>query len=297
MKTGGAAKSGPRAAIAVLGGSGLYDMKGLTEVSERRVRTPFGEPSDAVLVGKLAGVRCAFLPRHGRGHRLLPSELNSRANIWALKSLGVERIIALGAVGSLREELAPRHFVFPDQLVDETKGRQTTFFGDGVVAHVAFARPFCDELSGMLYSSAKALGLRAHRGGTYICMEGPAFSTRAESDMHRRLGYSIIGMTALGEAKLAREAEICYSAVAMVTDFDCWKEDDEVSTEKVVEHLLANVANGQKLVAASLPEIAARERRCPCSSALKGAIFTAPKAMNRKTTRKLELLIRRYVEV
>ncbi|HBL16930.1 MAG TPA: S-methyl-5'-thioadenosine phosphorylase [Elusimicrobia bacterium] len=288
-------KSAQACRFAVIGGSGLYDLEGIADVSEHRIRTPFGDPSGAVVLGTIAGVRCAFLPRHGRGHVLLPSEVNSRANIWALKSLGVQRILAMTAVGSLREELAPRHFVFPDQLVDETRGRRQTFFGEGVVAHVAFAHPFCAEVSDLLHAEAGKLGLTVHRGGTYICMEGPAFSTKAESDMHRRLGYSIIGMTALGEAKLAREAEICYSTVAMVTDFDCWKEEDEVSAGKVVAHMIANVANARRLIAAALPRLAAAERRCGCAHALRGAIFTQPKAMDPKTVRRLELLIGKYV--
>ncbi|MFH1726685.1 MAG: S-methyl-5'-thioadenosine phosphorylase [Elusimicrobiota bacterium] len=281
--------------FAVIGGSGLYRMKDIREVREVPIETPFGEPSDAVVTGTIAGARCAFLPRHGRGHRIMPSEINSRANIWALKSLGVERILAMGAVGSLREELKPRDFVLPEQLVDETKGRRSTFFGEGVVAHVAFARPFCDATSDLLHETARGLGIASHRGGTYACMEGPAFSTKAESHMHRRMGYSVIGMTAIGESKLAREAEICYSAVAMVTDYDCWKEDDEVSTEKVVEHLAANVANAQRLIEAVLPKLAGAPRSCACASALRGAIFTQPDAMDKKTAAKLDLLIGKYV--
>ncbi|MFH2205103.1 MAG: S-methyl-5'-thioadenosine phosphorylase [Elusimicrobiota bacterium] len=281
--------------FAILGGSGLYQMKDIRDVEERRIETPFGDPSDAIMLGTVAGVRCAFLPRHGRGHRFLPTELPSRANIWALKSLGVERILSMGAVGSLREEFAPRDFVFPDQLVDETRHRTSTFFGDGIVAHVAFARPFCDPLSEMLHASAKGLGLNAHRGGTYCCMEGPSFSTIAESNMHRQFGYAVIGMTAAGEAKLAREAEICYSPVAMITDYDCWKEDDHVTTEKVVEHLLANVENAQRLIADVLPKLDQAPAGCGCGEALKGAIFTAPEARDKETAKKLELLIKKYV--
>jgi 5'-methylthioadenosine phosphorylase len=281
--------------LAVIGGSGLYDLPGIKVLRELRIKTPFGAPSDAVVVGELSGVRCAFLPRHGRGHRLLPTEVNGRANIWALKSLGVERILAFGAVGSLREDLAPRHFVFPDQLVDETKHRDSTFFGDGVVAHVAFAHPFCGPASELLHRTAREIGLTAHRGGVYCCMEGPAFSTKAESETHRRLGYSIIGMTSIAEAKLAREAEICYAPAAMITDYDCWKEDDEVSTSKVVEHLMANVANARRLLAAALPELAVLPRTCPCASAMKDAIFTQEKARNRNTLRKLRPIVGRYV--
>ena len=281
--------------FAILGGSGLYKMENIEDVEEKHIETPFGDPSDAVVIGTVSGVRCAFLPRHGRGHRFLPTELPTRANIWALKSLGVRRILSMGAVGSLREEYAPRDFVFPDQMVDETKHRHSTFFGDGLVAHVAFAHPFCDDLSEKLYAAAKSIGLRAHRGGTYCCMEGPAFSTIAESNMHRQLGYSVIGMTAAGEAKLAREAEMCYSPVAMITDYDCWKEDDHVTTEKVVEHLMANVENAQKLITDVLPRLDQASSECACSQALKGALFTAPEKRNKETVKKLELLISKYI--
>ncbi|MBI2361850.1 MAG: S-methyl-5'-thioadenosine phosphorylase [Elusimicrobia bacterium] len=281
--------------LAVIGGSGLYQMKGVSDVREVRLKTPFGAPSDAVVTGTVGGVRVAFLPRHGRGHRLLPGEVPGRANIWALKSLGVERIVSVSAVGSLREELAPRHFVFPDQLADETKGRPSTFFGKGVVAHVAFAHPFCADMAALLHAQARTLGITAHKGGTYICMEGPLFSTKAESLMHRQLGYSVIGMTASPEAKLAREAEVCYTPVALVTDYDCWKEDDHVSTEKVIEHLLANVENAQRLLAAALPKLAELPRQCACASALKGAVFTDPKAMDKKTKRALGPLIGKYL--
>lgn len=281
--------------LAVIGGSGLYQLEGATDVKEVRVKTPFGDPSDAIILATVAGVRVAFLPRHGRGHRLLPGEVPSRANIWALKSLGVERIVSVSAVGSLREELAPRHFVFPDQLSDETKGRPSTFFGKGVVAHVAFAHPFCGDMADFLYDQARAAGIVSHKGGTYACMEGPLFSTKAESNKHRQLGFSLIGMTASPEAKLAREAEICYQPVALVTDYDCWKEDDHVSTEKVVEHLVANVGNARLLLQAALPKLAALPRRCACATALKGAVFTDPKAMDKKTKKTLMPLIGKYV--
>jgi 5'-methylthioadenosine phosphorylase len=262
-------------------------MKNIRGVVETRVKTPFGDPSDAVFIGTLSGVRCAFLPRHGRDHTLLPSELNGRANIWALKSLGVERILAFGAVGSLKASLPPRHFVFPDQLVDKTRERRSTFFGEGVVAHVAFSHPFCGDLSGLLLRAARRLKIPSHRGGTYACMEGPAFSTKAESLLHRRLGYSIIGMTVVPEAKLAREAEICYAPVAMVTDYDCWKEGEEVSTEKVIAVLSANAENAQALIEAALPEAAAAPRSCPCATALRNAVMTRPEAMPKETLRKL----------
>lgn len=282
------------AKIAVIGGSGLYQMESIQNARAVRVKTPFGDPSGPVLLGNLSGVACAFLPRHGQGHVLLPGEINNAANIYALKSLGAERILAVSAVGSLKEELAPRHFVFPDQLVDETKGRRSTFFGAGVVAHVAFAHPFCDALSQKLYETAKGLGITSHRGGTYICMEGPAFSTKAESDYHRRMGYSLIGMTAAQEARLAREAELCYSSTALVTDYDCWKEGAEVSSKEVIENLTANIANAQKLLSKAVSAAASLPRACACSKALDGAIFTAPAARNPKTVKKLKLLIGKY---
>lgn len=286
-----------KAQIAVLGGSGLYEMKSISEVTEIKISTPFGNPSDAIILGTLSGIRCAFLPRHGRGHSILPSEINGRANIYALKSLGVERILAVGAVGSLKEELAPRHFVFPDQIVDKTKGRPSTFFGNGIVAHISFAHPFCSDLSRLLHDTASSLGIPSHLGGTYVCMEGPAFSTKAESEYHRRMQYSLIGMTALPEAKLAREAEICYALAALVTDYDCWKEGEEVSTDKIVGNLLANVAQAQAMIEKAIPKIARTPRECSCAQALKGAVFTQPEAMDPETLKNLEILIGRYVAV
>lgn len=284
------------ARVAVIGGSGLYDMPGLERVREVRVKTPFGAPSDAVLLGTLDGVRCAFLPRHGRGHRLLPGEINQRANLWALKSLGAEQVVSVAAVGSLQEDRPPLHFVFPDQLFDRTRGRVSTFFGAGVVGHVAFAHPFCDALSALLFDTARGLGIPAHRGGTYVCMEGPQFSTRAESEYHRRMGFSVIGMTAATEAKLAREAELCYANVSMVTDFDCWKAGEEVTQEAVIRNLQGNIANAQKLLRAAIARVAERGRSCECPHALKSALFTAPQAMPKATVRKLELLIGKYLK-
>jgi 5'-methylthioadenosine phosphorylase len=282
------------AKIGVIGGSGLYDIPGLRSVRRMEVKTPFGDPSGPITLGELNGVDCAFLPRHGIGHVLLPAEIPARANIWALKSLGVERLVAVSAVGSLKEELVPRHFVFPDQILDRTKGRESTFFGKGIVAHVAFDRPFCADQTALLIGKAKELGLTSHAGGTYVCMEGPAFSTKAESHFHRSLGASIIGMTAIPEAKLAREAELCYSMAALVTDYDCWKEGEEVSNDKVVATMHANVANAVKLLEAVLPAAAGLSRRCKCAKALEGAIFTAPQNMDRKSSKKLELLIGRF---
>jgi len=282
--------------LAVIGGSGLYDMPAITGRREVRVKTPFGAPSGPILLGELSGVACAFLPRHGRGHTWLPGEVNSRANIWALKSLGVERVIAISAVGSLKEKLPPRDFVLPDQLVDETKGRPSTFFGAGLVAHVAFDHPFCAEQSRLLHEHARGLGIRAHAGGTLVCMEGPAFSTKAESEYHRRQGYDIIGMTALPEARLAREAELCYAPVCLVTDYDCWKEGEEVSSGQVVANLTVNVANAQRLLAAAVPALASRRRLCRCATALAGAIFTDPERADRRTLRKLDLLVGRHLK-
>ena len=282
------------AKIAVIGGSGLYAMPDLKDIKDVAVKTPFGPPSDPVLLGTLDGVRCAFLPRHGRGHRILPGEINQRANMWALKSLGAEQVISIAAVGSLKEELVPQHFVFPDQLFDRTKGRVSTFFGEGIVAHTAFAHPFCNSLGELLYTTSKSAGITSHRGGTYICMEGPQFSTKAESHFHRAMGFSIIGMTASPEAKLAREAELCYANVSMVTDFDCWKEGEEVDQAQVIGNLHANVANAQKLLRAVVRKVAARKRACECKDALKAAVFTDPKVMPSKTLKKLDLLIGKY---
>ncbi|MBI5623503.1 MAG: S-methyl-5'-thioadenosine phosphorylase [Elusimicrobia bacterium] len=282
--------------LAVIGGRGFYDWDRLSGAREVRVKTPFGPHSGPILAGELDGVPCAFLPRHGKGHVLLPGEVNSRANIFALKTLGVERIIGLGAVGSLREDLPPRHFFFPDQVVDETKLRKGTFFGDGIVAHVAFAHPFCNDQTAVLHEETNRLGIPALKGGVYACMEGPLFSTVAESEYHRRMGYSIIGMTVMPEAKLAREAEICYSSVAMITDYDCWKPEEEVSTSLVVENLFANIDNARRLLSAAIPRLAALPRACPCSRALAGAIFTAPKAVNRKTAAKLKPLVGKYLK-
>jgi 5'-methylthioadenosine phosphorylase len=283
--------------IGVIGGSGLYEMDGARKLAELSVKTPFGEPSDKIALVEVEGVPVAFLPRHGRGHRFLPGEINQRANLWALKSLGVEQVLGFSAVGSLREQLPPRTFVFPDQLVDETRGRPSTFFGEGIVAHVSFARPFCSELGGLLFDAAKKIGLPSVRGGVSCVMEGPQFSTKAESEKHRAQGYDLIGMTASPEAKLAREAELCYAPVSMVTDFDCWKPEDEVSTSKVIEHLMSNVGSAKKLLSAAVGAVASRRRDCECAHALRGNIFTAPQAIPPAAKKKLDLLIGRYVAV
>ncbi len=283
-----------KATIGVIGGSGVYDLPQLQDRREVKVRTPFGAPSGPILLGRLEGVDCAFVPRHGPGHVLLPGEINVRANIWALKSLGVEKLLGVAAVGSLKEELPPRHFVVPDQLFDRTQGRVSTFFGDGCVAHVAFDQPFCNRQSKLLFAGAQALGIRAQLGGTYVCMEGPLFSTRAESLFHRSLGFDVIGMTAVTEAKLAREAELCYSLVALVTDYDCWKTGEEVSSHQVVETMKANVVEAQRLLARVVPEAARAPRECRCGSALENAVVTNPKAIPAKTRKNLELLIGKY---
>lgn len=279
--------------LAVIGGSGVYSIEELNNVREVAVKTPFGNPSDKILTGILEGVPIAFLPRHGRGHRLNPSEVNYRANLYALKLLGVEQIISVSACGSLKEELRPRDLVFPDQIFDRTQSRPSTFFEKGLVAHVGIAHPYCAELSGRLYSSATALGLRTHRGGTYVCMEGPQFSTQAESNVYRSLGFSVIGMTNLPEAKLAREAEICYSAVALVTDYDVWKEDEHVNVEKVIANLTANTANVKRLLKAAVP-LVGRQRQCECASALQYALLTDKKLVPPKTKKVLWPLIGKY---
>ncbi|MDE1975837.1 MAG: S-methyl-5'-thioadenosine phosphorylase [Elusimicrobia bacterium] len=284
------------AAVGFIGGSGLYRMPGLIDAREIAVKTPYGDPSGPLVVGKMSGVSCAFLARHGRDHVFLPSEINYRANIYAFKALGVERLIGVAAVGSLKEELEPKRFVFPDQLVDETKGRASTFFGGGVVAHVAFADPFCFAQTEILAKTAGGLGLDLHRGGTYVCMEGPQFSTRAESAYHRRQGYDIIGMTAAQEAKLAREAEICYSLMAMVTDYDCWKEGDEVTSDKVMATLSSNAQNAQKILQACAGALAARARSCACPHALAGALVTDARKVKAAADKRLALIAGKYLE-
>jgi len=287
----------PKARIAVIGGSGLYKMEGLTDIEEVKVRTPYGDPSDDVTIGTLSGQRVAFLPRHGRGHRILPSQVNSRANIWALKSLGVERIISVSACGSMREDFAPRHIVIPDQIFDRTLGaRPNTFFGDGIVAHISFADPFCPDLSTWLYDVVKQVGGTVHKGGTFLTIEGPQFSTKGESRIYRQWGVDIIGMTAIPEAKLAREAEMCYATMAHVTDYDVWHETEEpVTVEMVIANLEANVGLAQKSIAALIPHIAA-ERHCACATALANAVITAPDRIPAQRKQELALLIGKYLK-
>lgn len=284
----------PKTRIAVIGGSGLYDMENLVDVQELQIDTPFGSPSDVITVGTLGGERVAFLPRHGRGHRLSPTEIPARANIYALKTLGIGAIISVSAVGSLKEELKPLDLLVPDQLIDRTRQRSSTFFEDGIVAHVSFAEPFCPTLSRMVYNSALQSEANIHCGGTYVVMEGPSFSTRAESHLYRSWGADIIGMTALPEAKLAREAEICYSTLACVTDYDCWRDSgDIVTVEMVVTNLLKNTAVSQGVVrnvVSQMPE----QWDCVCNSALKDAIITAKDRIPMKVKNRLSPIIGRY---
>ena len=285
------------AKIGIIGGSGLYQMPELTYVEEMEIQTPFGNPSDKFILGTLAGERVAFLPRHGVGHRFTPTEVPFRANIYGMKLLGVERILSASAVGSLQEKYAPLDMVIPDQFFDRTRGRvrESTFFGDGIVAHVTFARPVCSILGDALEQSCKAVNVNAHRGGTYICMEGPAFSTVAESNVYRSWGMDVIGMTNLQEAKLAREAEICYATLALVTDYDCWHKDhDAVTVETVINYLNQNVRNAQLIIRDAVRRLSGQSRDCKCGSALKNAIFTAPDLWPEATTRKLDAIIGKY---
>ncbi|MDO8611671.1 MAG: S-methyl-5'-thioadenosine phosphorylase [Dehalococcoidia bacterium] len=283
------------ALVGIIGGSGFYRMEGLTGVRELRLDTPFGAPSSEIVLGTLEGVPVAFLPRHGPGHRILPGELPARANVFAMKTLGVETIVGVSAVGSLREDIEPLHLVVPDQLLDRTRGRPATFFGEGLVAHIAFADPFCPELRPALVASGREAGATAHNGGTYVAIEGPAFSTRAESNLYRTWGADVIGMTALPEAKLAREAEICYGILASATDYDCWHEDEaDVSAGMIVANLQKNVAISQETLRLFLRRLPA-DRRCDCRNALAGALVTPLDQVPAETLARLEPLIARYV--
>jgi 5'-methylthioadenosine phosphorylase len=283
-----------QAEIGIIGGSGLYSMPGFTNVREQRVETPFGEPSDAFMLGDLEGRKVAFLARHGRGHRILPSELNFRANIYAFKKLGVERILSASAVGSLKEEHKPTDFVVPDQFIDRTFRRVATFFGEGIVGHIAFGDPICPEVAKAAVDACAKVGVVGKLGGTYICMEGPQFSTRAESNLYRSWGADVIGMTNLQEAKLAREAEICYATVAMITDYDCWRAGDEaVSTDQVLAVLHQNVENAAKVVKAAVA-VMPTGRKCACGSAARFAVMTEPDAVPEAAKKKLGLLFGKY---
>jgi len=282
--------------IGIIGGSGLYEMEDLKDVKHVALDTPFGRPSDAYIVGKLKGNQVAFLPRHGRGHRLSPSELNFRANIYGFKKLGVERLVSVTAVGSLKEHIHPLDIVIPDQFFDYTKQRVSTFFGDGLVAHIAFAEPVCPDLAQLIYTSAKKSSASVHRGGTLLCIDGPAFSTRAESHVYRQWGMDIIGMTSLQEAKLAREAEICYAAMALVTDFDCWHtEESEVNVETVVQNLKKNISIAKRVIQMVVPDIS-KKRTCLCATALKDALMTDPQVIPPETRKKLDLLVGKYLK-
>jgi len=281
--------------IGIIGGSGLYDMAELSEREERRVETPFGPPSSPYVTGTLRGKRVAFLARHGAGHRLLPPELNFRANIYGFKVLGVEYLLSASAVGSLKQEYKPLDLVIPDQFFDRTRGRVSTFFGQGLVAHVGFAHPFCAPLSTIAFDSATKAGATVHKGGTYVCMEGPQFSTLAESKLYRSWGMDIIGMTNLQEAKLAREAEICYTTIALVTDYDCWHpEHDQVTVEMIVGNLTQNAKTAQQVIASAVERLPF-ERTCECATALKYALITRPDAVPEETRRNLAPIVGKYL--
>jgi 5'-methylthioadenosine phosphorylase len=292
-KKGG--KNAATATIAIIGGSGLYSMAGLKDTREIRVKTPFGEPSDAIVLGTLEGKRVAFLARHGRGHRILPSEINSRANIYALKQLGVERIISVSAVGSLQEDLRPGEFLVVDQFVDRTKSRVSTFFGGGLVAHVAFDKPTCPQASAVLADASVHCAVKVHRRGTYVCIEGPQFSTLAEAHVHRQLRFEVIGMTNVTEAKLAREAEICYATMAMITDYDCWHpEHASVTAAQIIATLNQNAENAQKVLREAVRSMPT-ERTCKCGAALKHALITDLKLVPPATKKRLAAIIGKYL--
>ena len=286
---------GPVARIGVIGGSGLYSMNGLSDTRELRVKTPFGDPSDAIVVGSLEGKRVAFLARHGRGHRFMPTELNFRADIYAMKLLGVERIISVSAVGSLQENLRPGEFLVVDQFFDRTKGRVSTFFGNGIVAHVTFDKPTCAQLSAVLADACVSTAVPVHRKGIYVCMEGPQFSTLAEANFHRAMKFDVIGMTNVTEAKLAREAEICYGTIAMITDYDCWHpEHDSVTVSTIIATLNQNATNAQNVVREAVKTMPG-ERKCKCGSALKHAIITDPKVIPTKLKKNLAAILGKYL--
>jgi 5'-methylthioadenosine phosphorylase len=283
--------------IGVIGGSGLYQMEGMTVREERRISTPFGDPSDAYVIGEIDGRRVAFLPRHGKGHRLLPTELNYRANIYGFKTLGVEEIVSVSAVGSLKIEYKPTDIVVPDQFFDRTRHRVDTFFGNGLVAHVSLAKPICPRLIGDAVAAARAAGATVHRGGSYVCMEGPQFSTRAESEAYRQMGFDIIGMTNLQEARLAREAEICYVSLSMITDYDCWHETEEaVSGEAVMEVVRQNVKMSQEVVREMLKRVGEpHSRDCICAEALKYSLITERSMIPAETRKALAPIIGKYI--
>ena len=289
------ARVASKATIGIIGGSGLYAMTGLRDVRELRVKTPFGDPSEAIALGTLEGKRVAFLARHGRGHRILPSEINFRANIYALKDLGVERVISVSAVGSLQEDLRPGEFLVPDQFVDRTKARVSTFFGGGLVAHVAFDKPTCGQVSGVLADASVHCGVKVHRRGVYVCIEGPQFSTLAEAHVHRQLRFEVIGMTNVTEAKLAREAELCYSTIAMITDYDCWHpEHESVTATQIIRTLNQNAENAQRVLREAVRAMPP-ERHCKCGVALQHALVTDLKLVPEATKKRLRAILGKYV--
>jgi len=281
--------------IGIIGGSGLYNMEELSNVTTEAVDTPFGQPLDEYVMGSLGGVRVALLPRHGHGHRLTPSEVNYRANIYGFKRLGASQILSVTAVGSLREDIQPLDIVIPDQFFDRTRGRKSTFFGDGLVAHIPFAQPVCPELACLLHETAVATGVTTHKDGTLVCMEGPAFSTRAESNLYRQWGMDIIGMTSLQEAKLSREAEMCYAALALVTDYDCWHEDkSEVTVESILQNLNKNISHAKRIIQNIVPKIPG-VRDCLCATALENAIMTDADVIPAEIRKKLGILVDKYL--
>jgi len=296
-KTRASSRVLPRVEVGILGGTGLYEIEGIEDLKEYRLRTPFGDPSDAYIVGRLEGRRVAFLSRHGRGHRLLPVEINYRANVYGFKMFGVERVISVNSVGSLREEIRPRDFVFADQFLDKTH-RRNTFFGEGIAAHISFAEPVCPELSKFLYGTAVELGIRSHFGGTQVCIEGPAFSTKAESRVHRLWGGDVVGMTSVTEAKLFREAEICYATMNLVTDYDTWHAEREpVSVELILENLRLNIDSAKSLIRTAVAGMPPHDgMACACRTALAGVIITDPKFIPATKKRELRLIIEKYIK-
>lgn len=284
--------------IGIIGGSGVYSIEGIKDLREVKVETPFGDPSDLISIGNLDGTGIAFLPRHGKGHRIIPADINARANIWALKKLGVKAVISVSAVGSLKEDLYPGEILLADQFIDRTRCRKSTFFENGLVGHVAFAHPVCEDLATAISAACSQEGVKARLGGTYVCMNGPQFSTLAESHLYRSWGVDVVGMTALPEAKLAREAEICYSIMAMVTDFDCWHPDhDAVTVEAVVKQAVENAKNAKKVLKRVIPEVVKHTQKdCSCNNALNGAIQTSPDAVDPEIRQKLSLLVERYLK-
>jgi len=283
------------AAVGVIGGSGLYEMEGLTVAEERRIDTPFGEPSDPFVIGDVDGVRVAFLARHGAGHRTIPTDINYRANLYGFKVLGVHTILSASAVGSMKLDYAPTDIVFPHQFIDRTRRRPDTFFGNGIVGHVAFADPICASAALEMSDAGREAGAKVHAGGVYVCIEGPQFSTRAESNLYRSWGVDVIGMTNVTEAKLAREAEICYVTMALVTDYDCWHESGDVSVEQIMGYLRANAAMAQKIIRMTIPRVAARVRDCACANALQYALVTDPARIPAQTKHDLQPIIGRYI--